>query len=49
MQFMKRKVSHFEIIGIVQDRLNANHDVVVELSDSKRYVATFFTPSILCI
>lgn len=40
---MDRKIKNLEIIGIVKDKLNSNHDVIVELTDSKKYVATFFT------
>jgi hypothetical protein len=40
---MDRTIKNLEIIGIVNDKLNANHDVIVELSDSKKYTATFFT------
>lgn len=40
---MKRKINKLEIIGVVRDKINANHDVIVELSDGGRYVATFFT------
>ncbi|MDF2193414.1 hypothetical protein [Paraflavitalea sp. CAU 1676] len=40
---MNRKIKSLEIIGVINDRLNANHDVIVELTDSKRYIATFFT------
>lgn len=42
---MNRKIKSLEIIGIVEDKLNANHDVIVELTDSQKYVATFFTLS----
>jgi len=40
---MKRQIKNIEIIGIVKDKLNANHDVIVELNDGEKYVATFFT------
>lgn len=40
---MKRKINNIEILGVVKDKLNANHDVIVELSDGKKYMATFFT------
>jgi hypothetical protein len=40
---MEREIKSIEIIGAVNDKLNANHDVIVELSDGKSYIATFFT------
>lgn len=40
---MDRKIKSLEIIGIVKDKFNSNHDVIVELTDSKKYTATFFT------
>ncbi len=41
---MEREIKNIKIIGIVENQLNANHDVIVELSDTKKYIATFFTP-----
>lgn len=40
---MERQIKSFEIIGVVKDKLNSNHDVIVELTDSQKYTATFFT------
>jgi hypothetical protein len=40
---MDRKIKSLEIIGIIKDKFNSNHDVIVELSDCKKYTATFFT------
>lgn len=40
---MKKRIKKIEIIGILKDRLNSNHDVVVELDDGRKYTATFFT------
>lgn len=40
---MKRQIKKMEIIGMVKDKYNSNHDVIVELTNSKKYVATFFT------
>jgi hypothetical protein len=40
---MSRKINNIEVLGVVKDKINANHDVIVELSDGKKYIATFFT------
>jgi hypothetical protein len=40
---MERTIKNLEILGIVKDKLNSNHDVIVELTDTQKYVATFFT------
>lgn len=41
---MKVPIKKIEVIGLIEDSLNSNHDVIVTFDDDSKYVATFFTP-----